>query len=268
MEFVTLSKILPLLIFPYFLILWLMLLGLVLLSFKRLRGAAACTVAALAIAVVCGNPTLANHWYAQHERTIRPLPPGAYPQTDVIIVLGGALGPPLPPRQNFDLSGATDRILHGVRLYRAGRAGAILLAGGNVFPQPGVEPESYYMAQLMREWGVPAPAILTEDRSRNTYENAIYSREVMAERGFNSALLVTSALHMPRAIAVFRSAGIEITPAPTDYQIVSTNEPRVLRWLPTLGAMGTFTAVFREHLGIIAYRFKGWISDQEWARLD
>lgn len=268
MDFVTLSKVLPLLIFPFFLTLWLMLLGLVLLTFKRTRGAAACIVVALAIALVCGNPALASRWYAQHERTIRPLPPAAYPQSDVIIVLGGALSPPLPPRQHFDLSGATDRILHGVRLYDAGRAGAVLLTGGNVFPQPGVEPESYYMAELMRDWGVPASAILTEDRSRNTYENAIYSREVMTDKGFNSALLVTSALHMPRAIAVFRSAGIDATPAPTDYHIVRTNEPEVLRWLPTLGAMGTFTAVFREHLGIIAYRFKGWISDQEWARLD
>jgi uncharacterized SAM-binding protein YcdF (DUF218 family) len=71
---------------------------------------------------------------------------------------------------------------------------------------------------------------------------------------------------MPRALAVFRSAGIETTPAPTDYNIINTSQPRVLKWIPTLGAMGTFTGVFREHLGILAYRFKGWISDEEWNR--
>jgi uncharacterized SAM-binding protein YcdF (DUF218 family) len=266
MDVVTLSKILPVLILPFFLTLWLILLALVLLFFRRVRGAIACVVAALAICLVCGNPSLSAGLYAHHERTYLPLPPSQYPEADVIIVLGGALSPPLPPRESFDMSGATDRVRHGARLYQAGRADTVLLAGGNVFPQPGVEAESFYMAKLMQEWDVPASAILVEGRSRNTYENALYSKELMEKDGLKTALLVTSALHMPRALAVFRSAGIETTPAPTDYNIINTSQPRVLNWIPTLGAMATFTDVFREHLGILAYRFKGWISDEEWNR--
>ena len=266
MDFVTLSKVLPILIFPFFLTLWLMLLALVLLFFKRVRGAIVCIAVAIAISVVCGNPSFAAGLYARHERTHLPLPPAEYPKADVIIVLGGALSPPQPPRQSFDMSGATDRIRHGARLYHSGRADTVLLAGGNVFPQPDVEAESFYMATLIQEWDVPAAALLIEGRSRNTYENALNSKEIMNNKGLKTALLVTSALHMPRALAVFRSAGINTIAAPTDYNIVSTNQPRVLNWLPTLGAMGTFTAVFREHLGILAYRFRGWISDEEWSQ--
>lgn len=266
MDFVALSKILPILIYPFSLVLWLMLLAIVLLLFRKVRGAIVCIAAAIAIALVCGNPTLSASFYAGHERTFLPMPPAKHPQVDVIIVLGGTLSPPLPPRESFDLSGATDRVRYGARLYLADKADSILLAGGEVFPQQGVEVESFYMAKLLQEWGVPTSAILVEGRSRNTYENALYSKEIMVDNGFKKALLVTSALHMPRALAVFRSAGIDAIAAPTDYNIVSGNQPRVLNWLPTLGAMGTFTDVYREHLGILAYRYRGWISDEEWHR--
>lgn len=262
MDFVTLSKVVPLLIFPFFLTLWLLLLGLLLLLLRKRRGALICITAAIAMFVVCGNPVLSSSLYARHESIHLPLPVAEYPQADVIIVLGGALGPPLPPRKYTDLSGATDRILHGARLYRAGKAHSVLLSGGNVFPQPGIEPESFYMAELMQEWGVPGSALLVEGRSRNTYENALYSRQIMEEQGFEQALLVTSALHMPRALAVFQSAGIDAIPAPTDYNITDINQPAVLRWLPTLGGMGTLTEVLRENLGILVYRYRGWISDK------
>ena len=232
MDFVTLSKVLPVLIFPFFVMLWLMLIAMILLIFRRTRAGAVCVAVAVAVAVVCGNPTLANRWYAQHERTYSPLPPADYPEADVIIVLGGTLSPPLRPRTTFDITGPADRIREGTRLYKAGRAPNVLLAGGNVFPQPGVEPESFYMAALIQEWGVPDSAISIEGRSRNTYENAIYARKLMEDKGFQSALLVTSALHMPRALAVFRCAGIDAIAAPTDYLVVDANRPRVLNWLP------------------------------------
>jgi len=266
MDFVTLSKLLPLLIYPFSITLWLMMLALILLFFRKVLGAAVCIAAATAIVIVCGNPTLAAGMYARHERTFLPLPPAEHPRADVIIVLGGALSPPLPPRESFDLSGATDRIRYGARLYLTGKADTMLLAGGDVFPQTGVEAESFYTAQLLGEWGVPASAILIEGRSRNTYENALFSKEIMAEKGLEKALLVTSALHMPRALAVFRSAGIDTIAAPTDYNMVSYNQPRILNWLPTLGAMHAFTDVFRENLGILAYRYRGWISEEEWNR--
>ncbi len=266
MDFVSLSKILPILIYPFTLMLWLMLSAMALLYFRKVRCAAACIVVAIAVLVVCGNPSLSFALHARHERAYLPGPLQDYPNVDAIIVLGGALSPPLPPRTSTDLSGAADRILHGVRLYRAGKAATIVLSGGNVFPQPGFEAESFYTAQLMEEWGVPRSAIVIERRSRNTYENAVYSKAIMREKGFEKVLLVTSALHMPRALAVFRSAGIDAIAAPTDYNIVKRNQPWILEWFPTLSAMDALTDVFREHLGILVYRYRGWISSAVWSR--
>ena len=75
MDFVTLSKILPILIYPFSVMLWLLLLAFVLLMLKKVRGAAVSVAVAVAIFVVCGNPTLAAGLYARHERTFRALPP-------------------------------------------------------------------------------------------------------------------------------------------------------------------------------------------------
>jgi uncharacterized SAM-binding protein YcdF (DUF218 family) len=183
-----------------------------------------------------------------------------YPEVDAIVVLGGSLDPPLSPRLYLDLSGAIDRIWHGVRLFRAGRAATVLLSGGNVFPLPGVEGESFYAAQLMEEWGVPRSSILVEDLSRNTYENALYSKELLEENGLKKVLLVTSALHMPRALRVFRSNGIDAIAAPTDYNIVDLEQPEIINWIPSLNAMGSLSALIREKLGIIVYRYRGWIT--------
>jgi uncharacterized SAM-binding protein YcdF (DUF218 family) len=268
MDFVSLSKIAPVLVYPLFLVLWSLVFAAALLYRGRVRGAGASIVIAIAILVVCGNPSFSNAVYASHERTHLPRPIADYPEVDVIIVLGGSLDLPLPPREYADLGAAADRPLHGARLYRAGKADAVLLSGGNVFPQAGFAAESHYTARLMNEWGVPDSALLVEGRSRNTYENAVYSKALMSERGFRSALLVTSALHMPRALAVFRTAGVDVVAAPTDYKIVEHDQPSLLNWLPNLRAMGAITEVVRERLGIAVYRHRGWISDEAWSARD
>lgn len=70
------------------------------------------------------------------------------------------------------------------------------------------------MAALWRAWGVPEEAILLESESGTTYENALYNRGLLEAHGLKRVLLVTSAWHMPRALATFRSAGIHALPSP------------------------------------------------------
>lgn len=262
MDFISSSKILPLLIYPFNVALWLMIIALVLLWLQWVRAAGACLAVAIAIFLVTGNPTLATALYAHHERTHLPLPVADYPRVDAIIALGGSLGPPLPPRLSPELYSSADRLLHAARLYHAGRAPRVILAGGNVFPQPGIEEESFYAAKLLEEWGVPASAILIEDQSRNTYQNAVNTKKLVDKNGIGKVLLVTSAIHMPRALAVFRSNGIDALPAPTDYAIVGQNEPELLSWLPSIGSVQAVTGVIHENLGLLVYRYKGWIKSE------
>src|SRR5205085_6891262 len=82
----------------------------------------------------------------------------------------------------------------------------------------GTQTEAEAARTVLEEWGVPESAILVETRSKNTAENGAFSRDVLATRGIQRVLLVTSAYHMPRAVAAFRRAGLQVSPSPTDIQ--------------------------------------------------
>ena len=112
---------------------------------------------------------------------------------------------------------------------------------------------------MLEEWGVPPEAILIEGNSRNTYENAIETKKLMNSRQIDKILLVTSAFHMPRALATFKTAGIDAIPSPSSYSIVNYSRPQILEWIPSLGNLGKMQALIREKLGILVYRHRGWI---------
>ena len=98
------------------------------------------------------------------------------------------------------------RTAHGVRLLNAGRAAHILMSGGARKSKGAVEAE--VMSALAHAAGVPDDRIVLEDRSLTTMENARLSARVMAARGWRTALVVTDAVHLPRALLSFRAAGV------------------------------------------------------------
>ncbi len=118
---------------------------------------------------------------------------------DVIIVLGG--GTP----------GTTARALHGAALYAEGYAPYVLCNGANV--SDGLS-EVDRCAALLREQGVDPGAIVLEPRSRNTQENAVEARAIMAQRGWQSAVLVSDDYHLWRARWLFDRQGITVYPSP------------------------------------------------------
>lgn len=256
---ITLAKIVPLLLYPFNMALWLLLLAW-LCWLIRWRGTAMFSLTlALAVLIVAGNPQTAEFLLRDLERQYPPVAIEELPSADAILVLGGGIGIPLPPRQHIDLGGSADRYLHATRLFRAGKAPRIVLSGGNVFPQDGFEGEAAYAVQLMQDWGVPREAMLVESDSRNTYQNAVNSKQLLAQHGLKKILLVTSATHMPRAMAVFRRQGIDVTAATTDVLMVDSDQPKVLQWLPSIGALGGTTHALHEYFGTWYYRMRGWI---------
>ncbi len=263
MNVIALSKVLPHLVYPLTIAVGLGLIALLFLVLRKPATAGVTLLLLIATLGVAGNPRVANYLVTDIERTYPPLSPENTPPAEAIVMLAGVVGLPAPPRVSTDLTAAADRILHAARLYRAAKAPIIIVAGGNIFPQPGVKPETYYVAQLLQEWGVPKHAILTEDNSRNTYQNALESKQILEERDIGKILLVTSALHMPRALAVFQSLGIDAIPAVTDiiiakYDLPDTR-PAVLDWLPNVQSLLLTTLAIRERLGMWAYRWLGWI---------
>ena len=181
-------------------------------------------------------------------------PPGA-----AIVVLGGATYAPVPPRQSIEVGPAFDRLLHGMRLLRARRAPLLVLSGGVIPMMVGTDmTEARRMRSLALEYGVDSEVIVLEERSRNTYENAFYTWRVLRERGIERIILVSSAMHMPRAVAAFRRQGFEVVPAPADVRVVQ--RPFHLgRLLPSFNALESSTAALKEYMSTVVYRLKGWI---------
>jgi uncharacterized SAM-binding protein YcdF (DUF218 family) len=84
-------------------------------------------------------------------------------------------------------------------------------------------------------------------------------KQILAEHGLQRVLLVTSALHMPRALATFQSAGIDAVPAATDYTVIYRDWRTVIDFLPDAKALSRTTDAIKEYVGHAYYRWKGWI---------
>ncbi len=168
-----------------------------------------------------------------------------------ILLLGGATLPASPPdRPHPDLLGSADRIWHAARLFHNGVAPQIILSGGK---RPGLEgrqvqSEAEGMAQLLRDLGVPQTAMILEDQSRTTRENAERVRSIVGE---GAVAVVTSAFHTPRAISALRAAEINATAFPTDFRVVPQVEPLWIRLLPSAGALQDSETALKEYLALL-----------------
>jgi len=178
---------------------------------------------------------------------------------DAIIVLGGGLRIPLPPAQHTQIGSGSDRYWYAARLYRAGKAKQIVLAGGNVYAQPGFQGEAYYASILLQEWGVPKSAIVVEQSSRTTQQNLSNITAFTSEEGISSALLVTSAYHMPRAYGLFKKLPFSVTPASADIYIREHYSPAVFAWIPSSGALSVSTMALHEYYGMWFSAFQAFI---------
>ena len=162
------------------------------------------------------------------------------PAADAIVLLGGPDGA---------------RVWRAAQLYHAGKAPLIIVTGGLVWDGPALS-EAKVMQIQLRALGVPDHAILIENDSRNTRQNALFTAELAASPGIERMLLVTSAWHMPRAAATFRRTALSVVPAAPARRVRAG--PGVLRFLPSSPALRDSTMALREYLGLVVYRLRGW----------
>lgn len=179
---------------------------------------------------------------------------------DAIIVLGGGLRIPTEPAKQIQLGNASDRYWYAVQLYKAGKAKHIIVSGGNTVHQVGFEGEASYAKTLLELWGVPGEAIVVESESRNTGENQQAVSLLLEQNDIKSALLVTSAMHMPRASALFKALPIKITPASADVLIRDVRSIDGLDWIPSASAMELTTKALHEYYAIWYGRLKAFIN--------
>jgi len=256
-----LSKVLSLLIHPLSLGLLLLLGGGVLTYWRRAVGVAVIG-AGLLVVWVPSTPLFADWLRGTLEARFPPARVETAPSAGAIVTLGGGVGVPQPPRVYPDLGDAADRVWHAARLYKAGKAPLIVASGGTLPWKDQTFREAPAMQRLLESWGVPGDSVLLESSSANTYQNATQTADLVARRGIDRVLLVTSALHMRRALATFHSAGVEAVPAATDYRVVE-GQHTFLSLFPSAGALAGSTAAIREYVGYVVYDWRGWIAQVE-----
>jgi uncharacterized SAM-binding protein YcdF (DUF218 family) len=177
-----------------------------------------------------------------------------------IVVLGGTLNMPSENHHVSGLTNSSDRLLMGLRLYRAGKAPLVEVSGGDspLLEKARTVHEADLMRSLLDEWGVPDSAILVEGASVNTHENALFTWNLLQKRGIQHIILVTSAIHMPRAAATFRKAGFDVEPAPADFLTGWEENKAGLDWIPASGGLAHSGDAIHEWLGLWVYRLRGW----------
>jgi uncharacterized SAM-binding protein YcdF (DUF218 family) len=230
---------------------------------KRERLSRVCLWAALGVLMICGNGWVVGGLTKHLEHQYPPL--DSQPFADCIVVLDGATRSRIPPRPTIEVGAEGDRVLYGWRLYRQGCAPLVICTGGVATGQVAPRPGSEDMADMLEDLRVPRSALLTETNSANTHEHARNLGPVFKQRNIQRVLLVTSAMHLPRALGVFRKncSGIELIPAPTDFRCVEKMPHAWYRELPALVPtpehLLAFSDVMHEYLGMAYYRLRGWL---------
>lgn len=262
--FLYLSKLLPLFLYPLGFASICCVLALFLLR-KRPHVAGFWIALALFVLIFSSNAWVSRFLVSSLEW--QNIPSGDLPTAQAIVVLGGATKSVEKPRTMVDLNEAGDRIIHAVQLYREEKAPLIIVSGGRIDWRGGGAPESEDMAKLLVFMGVASEDIIQEPNSFNTYQNAVNVKKILSEREINRILLVTSAIHMPRSLAIFKHQKIEAIPAPTDFlvseieiqELTSTPKAAILNLLPDSKNLDQFTMALREYIGMIVYRLRGWV---------
>lgn len=153
---------------------------------------------------------------------------------------------------------SSDRFIQTNRLYQSGKVKRILITGGSGSLTHTSPSEAIFLQQMFIESGVPEAAILAEPFSRNTYENALYSKRMIDSLQLQGPfLLVTSAQHLRRAEAVFRKMGIPFTSFPSDYQVINNRFSIDEHLIPSPRALGSWSLLIKEIVGYWVYKLTG-----------
>jgi uncharacterized SAM-binding protein YcdF (DUF218 family) len=120
--------------------------------------------------------------------------------------------------------------------------------------------EADFVIRLFERLGLPGDKIIVERKSRNTIENATFAKQLVMPKPGERWLLVTSAMHMPRAVGVFRKAGFEVDAYPVDYRTTSTQSLWIFLPSALMGGIGIMDRAVHEWNGLLVYWITGRIA--------
>lgn len=171
---------------------------------------------------------------------------------DVIVLLGGGVNWGAEDLTGIGIPGSDSliRTVTAVRLQKRLQV-PVIVSGGSGYPP--LPPEAPIIGRFLTDLGVPREQVLLEQQSRDTDENARFTVELLRRHGFRKPVLITSAYHLRRAVAMFDRVGVKVTPFPA-----YTNRPVRSSvwsdWLPSATSMNRTATALRERLGQLWWR--------------
>lgn len=203
------------------------------------------------------NPFFCNEAWLAWE--VPPTPLSKVPHYDAAIILTGFTNQQKSPHDRIYPSKGIDRALMPLRLYKEGYVKKIIISGGSGSLIQKYSTEAVEVKKLLMISGVPETDILYEDKSRNTHENAQFTKQLLAgQPQLKKLLLVTSAFHMRRAKACFEKEGVNVDHFTTDFYTTDRFFTLDKLLIPQEVYLYQWQILFHEILGYITYRIVGY----------
>jgi uncharacterized SAM-binding protein YcdF (DUF218 family) len=254
--FFFLSKTVGIILVPTNLLIGLGLVGTLLLATRFASLGRRFVIAAIALFAVCGFSPLGN-WVLYSLESRFPPWDEAKGAPDGIVVLGGSIDPVLSAAHGGAVvKSSGDRIIATAALAHRYPNARIVFSGGSGNLIADDAREADFAASLFESLGISRQRLTMERQSRNTHENAEFSKAIAAPKSGERWLLVTSAFHMPRSVGLFRKAGFAVQPYPVDWRVGGKADLVSFQIFPAEG-MAHIDAGVREWIGLVAYRITG-----------
>ena len=253
--FFVLSKIFWFVIQPINLAIIVSLIGLIFMRFRWFRLAYSLIIGATLLLVFCVWTSFGAMLVSPlEERFPRPDLPA---KVDGIVVLGGGLeGGINLVRGGYELNAGGDRFVETAILARRFPEARIVVSGGSGSLMLEGEGDADTALRLFGALGIARERLILEGESRNTYENAVFTKRLVSPKQGETWLLVTSAFHMPRSMALFREADFAVLPWPVDYRTSGAEGIGFFKDNP-VDSLQTATLGIREWIGLLAYWLTG-----------
>ncbi len=257
--FFVLSKSVNFFFLPSNLLIVLGLLGIVLMATRFKRAGKRLAVASVVLLALAGfSPLGGLLGHALESRF--PTWDSARGAPDGIVVLGGAIAPVLSQQYGDTMVNSdAGRVIAIAKLARAYPNARIVYSGGDASLRGNEPPEANFLYPLLDSFGVARERVMLELRSRNTAENAAFSKELVKPKPGERWLLVTSAQHMPGAVGCFRRVGFPVEAYPVAWRTL----PRVSLRPGTVFSRGLARLDFSAHewIGLFVYWLTGRTSE-------
>jgi uncharacterized SAM-binding protein YcdF (DUF218 family) len=255
--FFALSKTIGVMLLPANFLIGIGLVGLLLLLTRFAPFGRKLVIASIVLSAICGFSPLGNLLLYPLESRFPPWDATRGAPPDGIVVLGGSIDPEISAAHGVAaFRGSVDRLVAAAELAHRYPNARILFSGGNAnLVSDDSAKEADYAIAVFEALGIAKARLMTERRSRNTLENAEFSKAMAAPKSGERWLLVTSAYHMPRSIGIFRKVGFAVEPYPVDWLTGSRADLLTFSPVAIEGLYRVETAM-REWMGLAAY----WIS--------